>query len=79
MPRRVIAVVGTAASLGRAVVTPLAHGFTNMHDRLGALDRRLSVESTPGVGTTVRASIAARWTEVAGSRPDQPAAAGSRT
>ncbi|MDQ2749300.1 MAG: histidine kinase [Actinomycetota bacterium] len=58
--------------------TPLGHGFMNMRDRLGALNGRLTVESTPGVGTTVRASIPARPIEAAGSRSDQPTPAGSR-
>jgi signal transduction histidine kinase len=59
--------------------TPLGHGFMNMRDRLGALNGVLTVESTPGAGTTVRASIPSRPTEDAGSRSDQRAAAGSRT
>jgi signal transduction histidine kinase len=37
--------------------TPLGHGFINMTDRLGAIGGELVVESKPGVGTTVRASI----------------------
>jgi signal transduction histidine kinase len=37
--------------------TALGHGFVNMQDRLGAINGELSVESSPGSGTTVRASI----------------------
>jgi signal transduction histidine kinase len=37
--------------------TPTGHGFVNMQDRLGAIGGELSVESSPGRGTTVRASI----------------------
>jgi signal transduction histidine kinase len=37
--------------------TALGHGFVNMQDRLGAIGGDLFVESCPGVGTTVRASI----------------------
>ena len=32
-------------------------GFTNMTDRVAALGGSLSVESTPGLGTTVRGSV----------------------
>jgi signal transduction histidine kinase len=32
-------------------------GLQNMHDRLGALDARLSVVSAPGEGTVVSGSI----------------------
>ena len=35
----------------------LGHGFVNMQDRLGAINGELSVDSSPGAGTTVRASI----------------------
>jgi signal transduction histidine kinase len=41
------------------------HGFVNMQDRLGAIGGRLSVESTPGQGTTVRGSIPAQPREAA--------------
>jgi signal transduction histidine kinase len=37
--------------------TSLGHGFVNMQDRLGAIGGELHVESAPGAGTTVRASI----------------------
>jgi signal transduction histidine kinase len=37
--------------------TDLGHGFMNMQDRLGAIGGRLDVESAPGKGTTVRATI----------------------
>jgi signal transduction histidine kinase len=37
--------------------TDLGHGFMNMQDRLGAIGGRLEVESAPGKGTTVRATI----------------------
>jgi signal transduction histidine kinase len=37
--------------------TVLGNGFMNMADRLGAIGGRLSVESAPGAGTTVRAVI----------------------
>ncbi len=40
--------------------TTLGNGFMNMRDRLGALGGQLDVESTPGLGTTVRATIPAR-------------------
>jgi signal transduction histidine kinase len=39
--------------------TVLGNGFMNMRDRLGALGGQLEVESKPGVGTTVRATIPA--------------------
>jgi signal transduction histidine kinase len=58
--------------------TPLGHGFMNMRDRLGALNGRLTVESTPGVGTAVRASIPARPIEEPEPH-DHRAPAGSRT
>jgi signal transduction histidine kinase len=48
--------------------TQLGHGFTNMTDRLGAIGGSLVIESTPGAGTTVRASIPAQPIE-----PDAPA------
>jgi signal transduction histidine kinase len=32
-------------------------GLTNMSDRIGALGGTLTVQSTPGVGTTVRGSV----------------------
>jgi signal transduction histidine kinase len=59
--------------------TPLGHGFMNMRDRLGALNGRLTVESTPGVGTTVRASIPAQPIDDTATRPEHRAPAGSRT
>lgn len=37
--------------------TELGHGFVNMQDRLGAIGGQLQVESSPGHGTLVRASI----------------------
>jgi signal transduction histidine kinase len=37
----------------------LGHGFVNMQDRLGAIGGRLSVESEPGRGATVRGVIPA--------------------
>jgi signal transduction histidine kinase len=37
--------------------TPFGHGFVNMQDRLGAIGGELHVESAPGRGTTIRASI----------------------
>jgi signal transduction histidine kinase len=40
--------------------TTLGNGFMNMRDRLGALGGELEVDSKPGQGTTVRASIPAR-------------------
>lgn len=43
-----------------ASVAVLGHGFLNMQDRLGAIGGELTVESTPGQGTTVRASISAQ-------------------
>ena len=39
--------------------TVLGNGFMNMADRLGAIGGRLTVESRPGAGTTVRAVIPA--------------------
>jgi signal transduction histidine kinase len=45
--------------------TELGHGFVNMQDRLGAINGELSVESSPGAGTTVRASIPAQPLEAA--------------
>jgi signal transduction histidine kinase len=39
--------------------TGFGHGFINMQDRLGAIGGELTVESTPGKGTTVRATIPA--------------------
>jgi signal transduction histidine kinase len=36
------------------------HGFVNMRDRLGAIGGELTIDSSPGKGTTVRASIPAR-------------------
>jgi signal transduction histidine kinase len=39
--------------------TELGHGFVNMRDRLGAIGGELTVESAPGKGTTVRATIPA--------------------
>jgi signal transduction histidine kinase len=36
------------------------HGFLNMQDRLGAIGGELTVESTPGQGTVVRAAIPAQ-------------------
>jgi signal transduction histidine kinase len=59
--------------------TPLGHGFMNMRDRLGALNGRLSVESSPGAGTTIRASIPAQPIEATEAHPEHRAAAGSRT
>jgi signal transduction histidine kinase len=35
----------------------LGHGFMNMQDRLGAIGGKLDVESAPGKGTTIRATI----------------------
>lgn len=35
----------------------LGHGFVNMADRLGAVRGRLTVESAPGAGTTIRGEI----------------------
>jgi signal transduction histidine kinase len=35
-------------------------GLTNMEDRLDALGGALQIESTPGVGTTLRATVPAR-------------------
>ncbi|PZS25138.1 MAG: hypothetical protein DLM58_23010 [Pseudonocardiales bacterium] len=60
------------------VQTPLGHGFMNMRDRLGALNGVLSVESTPGAGTTVRASIPSHPLETTSSPPGQRSPAGSR-
>lgn len=40
-----------------AANTGFGHGFINMQDRLGAISGELSVESSVGSGTTVRASI----------------------
>ncbi len=37
--------------------TELGHGFMNMQDRLGAIGGKLDVESAPGRGTTIRATI----------------------
>jgi signal transduction histidine kinase len=39
---------------------PLGHGFLNMQDRLGAIGGELTVDSSPGRGTVVRASIPIR-------------------
>ena len=39
--------------------TELGHGFMNMKDRLGAIGGTLTVESAPGAGTSVRATIPA--------------------
>jgi signal transduction histidine kinase len=59
--------------------TPLGHGFMNMRDRLGALNGRLTVESSPGVGTTVRASIPSQPIDPTEAHPEHRTAAGSRT
>ncbi|MFN2561642.1 MAG: histidine kinase [Jatrophihabitans sp.] len=48
-----------------ASTTSLGHGFLNMKDRLGAIGGELTVESTPGGGTVVRASIPAQPLETA--------------
>jgi signal transduction histidine kinase len=48
-----------------ASTASLGHGFLNMKDRLGAIGGELSVESTPGRGTVVRASIPAQPIEAA--------------
>lgn len=40
--------------------TELGHGFMNMNDRLGAIGGTLAVESSPGAGTSVRATIPAQ-------------------
>lgn len=61
------------------IEVPLGHGLTNMRDHLGALIRRLTVESTSGVGTSVRASIPARPIENAEARPGHRVPAGPRT
>jgi signal transduction histidine kinase len=37
--------------------TAQGHGFTNMTDRLGAIGGRLSVESAPGSGTTIKGEV----------------------
>lgn len=39
--------------------TAFGHGFVNMQDRLGAIGGELTVESAPGEGTRVRATIPA--------------------
>jgi signal transduction histidine kinase len=41
-----------------AATTPPGSGLTNMRDRLDALGGTLTVESTPGSGTTVRGRVA---------------------
>jgi signal transduction histidine kinase len=43
-----------------ASTASLGHGFLNMQDRLGAIGGELQVESAPGRGTVVRASIPAQ-------------------
>jgi signal transduction histidine kinase len=48
-----------------ASTAKLGHGFLNMQDRLGAIGGDLTVESTPGQGTVVRASIPAQPLEAA--------------
>jgi signal transduction histidine kinase len=40
-------------------------GLTNMEDRLDALGGTLQIESTPGVGTTLRATVPVRVIMVA--------------
>jgi signal transduction histidine kinase len=49
--------------------TALGNGFMNMRDRLGAIGGQLSVDSKPGSGTAVRATIPARPIDA-----DRPAA-----
>jgi signal transduction histidine kinase len=43
-----------------ASTASFGHGFLNMQDRLGAIGGELTVESVPGQGTVVRASIPAQ-------------------
>jgi signal transduction histidine kinase len=45
------------------------HGFLNMQDRLGAIGGTLDVESQPGCGTTVRATIPAQPLPAAEAAP----------
>lgn len=47
--------------------TELGNGFMNMRDRLGAIGGQLTVESKPGAGTAIRASIPAHPLEGADS------------
>jgi len=58
--------------------TTLGNGFMNMRDRLGAIGGKLIFESTPGAGTTVRASIPAQPVDEAHGRPQQHAPDRSR-
>jgi signal transduction histidine kinase len=55
-------------------------GLTNMEDRLDALGGTLQIQSTPGVGTTLRASVpisnAVPVTSVSDARLAVPAAPG---
>ncbi|TDC47987.1 sensor histidine kinase [Jiangella ureilytica] len=48
-----------------------SHGFVNMRDRLGAFGGELTVDSTPGAGTTVRGTLPA-----AALAPREPAETG---
>ena len=57
--------------------TELGHGFMNMNDRLGAIGGTLTVESSPGAGTSVRAVIPSAPLGTASAGAGAPAAARS--
>ncbi len=43
--------------LGHLVTAATSHGLRDMADRIGALGGTLSVDSSPGGGTTVRGAV----------------------
>ena len=47
-------------------------GLTNMEDRLDALGGTLQIESTPGVGTTLRATVPVSHVPPAATVPGEP-------
>jgi signal transduction histidine kinase len=47
-------------------------GLTNMEDRLDALGGTLQIESTPGVGTTLRATVPVSQVALAATAPNVP-------
>ena len=66
-----VIVVDDGAGFDTAQISP-GFGLVSMQDRVGLVGGRVTVESSPGAGTTVRAELPARYSDGAETRPGVP-------